>query len=186
MSIALHRAAGVLSVMLFGAACAREKAPAAPPTAAATATPSTAAAAPDPIGLVPLPEDKAAGELKRYQLSMAGLRAWGTAQGAVNVATAAHPEVLQSMKLTPPRTLDEMIGMMNAQPVIRDALKRSNLSAHDYVLTMLAMNQAIEGFQRKNAGTSLPPDLPPALLQNIDLVGKNLPEIEQLLKSIQK
>jgi hypothetical protein len=187
----LRRAALALVCSVVVAACAREKAPAAGAAAPDSAPHDSAAApaaapVPDPVGLVPLPEDKAAADLKDYRISLAGLQTWGRAQSAINAATKGHPEILEAMKKTPPRTLDEMIALMNSQPAIRGALQRSGISAHDYVLTMLAMNQAIEGYQRKASGQTLPPNLPPAVTANIALVEKNLPEIQKILTSITK
>ena len=176
----------LLAAALSPAACKSEKAPASAPPApaapsAAPAAPGAPANAPDPVGLVPLPEDKAAKEAVAYRLTIPDLQKWGRAQAAIDSAISMHPDAFASIKQNPPRTLDEMIGVIGGQPVIAAALKRSGMSAHDYVLTMVAMNQAIEGYQRKAAGQQLPPNLPPALVANIALVEQNAPLIQQIL-----
>lgn len=171
----------LLAAALSSAACKNDKAPAsAPPVPPAGPAPAPAGA-PDPVGLVPLPEDKAAKEAVAYRLTIPDLQRWSRAQTAVDAAIADHPDAFASIKQNPPRTLDEMIAVIGGQPVIAAALKRSGMTAHDYVLTMVAMNQAIEGYQRKAAGQQLPPNLPPALAANIALVEQNAPLIQQIL-----
>jgi hypothetical protein len=184
---ALHRLTPVCAILLSVAACSHDKSPAPAATAqdSASATPA-AAPTPDPVGLVPLPEDQATKDLASYRLTLPMLQRWAQAQNAVDSATNANPQLFESMKKAAPRTLDEMISVIGAQAPIRDALKRHGFTVHDYVLTMIAMNQAINGYQRKAAGQTLPPNLPPVLADNIAFVGQNLPAIQQMLAPAKK
>jgi len=180
---AIPRPMRVCALLLGLAACARDKAPAAaapgsaPPAAAAPA----AAPAPDPVGLVPHPEDQATKDHVDYRLTLPLVQRWAQAQSAVDSATNADPRMYESMKKSAPRTLDEMISVIGTQVPIRNAVKRHGFSVHDYVLTMIALNQAINGYQRKAAGQAMPPNLPAALADNITFVGQNLPAIQALL-----
>ena len=180
-------AALALGGVLFAGACAKDrpKSPADAPGVATTPA-SGAAAAPatsaSPIDLVPLPPDTAAGELKLYRLSMERLQRWGRAQNAMNALTVQHPEILDSMKLSDaPKSLDQMIALIGSEPRFRSIFKNAGMNAHDYVITMIAMQQAMQGFQRVAAGNPLPADLPPALVANVTFVQQNLRTIQQIL-----
>lgn len=181
-------AALTLIVASVLAACTKDK-PAAPATSAPPpAAPSAAPGAPssDPIGLVPLPEDKAKTELDTYRITVVQIQQWGKAQSAINVVMKEHPDVEEQMKRTPPHTLDAMITLLDSQPRIHGALKQSGMTAHDFVLTMIATNEAVQGYQRKLTTKSLPPGLPPALAANIGVVEQNLPAINQVFATIAK
>jgi hypothetical protein len=193
---ARSRAAFVLA-FLIAAACSGDRKPAAPPAAPPAATPAAApaaepgTAAPAPsLGLVPLPplpEDTALALLNEYRLSLAKLQQWSTAQMELNQVTKKYPDMLPKMQARPkPKTLDEMIAMIGNEPRIRSALAKSGTNARDYVLTMTAMRNAMEGYGRMSQGNPLPPNLPPAVAENIVFVQKNLPAIQQILGSMAK
>ncbi len=169
---------------LIAVACARDKQKSSPdvPVAAAAASGAASVPNPSPIDLVPLPPDIAAGELKDYRLSLDRLQRWGRAQKAMNALTTQHPEIVNSMtQQARPTTLDQEITMIGSEPHFRALFKDTGTNAHDYVITMVALQQAMQGFQRVAAGTPLPADLPPALAANITFVQQNLPAIQKLL-----
>jgi hypothetical protein len=188
VSILLARGATPIALTIalstFAAACKKEPPPIPPAAAPAPAAP--APAAPDPIGLVPLPEDKAKTALNDYRITLAQVQRWGRTQSTINTVLKEHPEVEEAMKRTPPHTLDAMIALLDGQPRIHGAFKKNGMTATDFVLTMIATNQAVEGYQRKIATKSLPPDLPPALAANIAVVEQNSLAINQILASIAK
>jgi hypothetical protein len=181
---AARRAALTFLVASSAVACAKDRpasTPASPPSAAAPGAP-----APDPVGLVPLPEDKATTALQTYRITLPQIQRWGKAQSAINAVMKEHPEIVREMQRTPPHTLDAMIALLDAQPRIRGALKQSGETATDFVLTMAATNEAVQGYRRKLSTNALPPDLPPALAANIAVVEQNLSAINQVYAAIAK
>lgn len=193
MSILLTRGAQrvalTIALAAFAVACKKEPSPSSAAAAPAPTAPAPAVPAPpaqDPIGLVPLPEDKAKTALNDYRISLAQVQRWGRTQSTINTVMKEHPEIEEQMKRTPPHTLDAMIALLDGQPRIHGALKQNGMTATDFVLTMIATNQAIEGYQRKLATKSLPPDLPPAVTANIAVVEQNSLAINQVFASIAK
>jgi hypothetical protein len=193
VSFPIHRArrlpalAAALLVLAV-AACSGDRAGA--PSRAAAAAHGAGAQKPggadsNLAGLIPLPEDAAAKELRTYELTMDRFNKWAKGQAALNAASAKHPEIGAAMaKASPPKTLDEMIQVISAQPVLNTALRESGTNVHDYLLTMFAMNAAMQAYQRKAAGALPPSGLPPTLLTNIAFVEKNLTAIKKALSGI--
>lgn len=166
-------------VLFAGGACAKEKAT---PAASALAVSAATAA---PIDLVPLPMDTAAVELKQLRLTMPALEKWAKTQSVLNAVTSAHPEVLLNLQRnTQIKTVDQMITMFGKQPQLRAALDETHMSAHDYLLTMIAMQTAWEGYSKSAGGTPLPADLPPALVENIAFLRTNMPAVQHVLGTI--
>lgn len=198
------RAAIACCFVLASVGCSGDRKAAAPPAAASSAAadshavvpgltpaPSSGAAASAPnLGLVPLPDmppDTAAGLLKQFELTLPKLEKWAKAQSALNVLTKQNPQMLPHLQAqAAPKTLDQMIAMIGSEPKIRAALKQNGSTPRDYVLTMIAMQQAMQGYARVAEGKPLPNDLPPATAANIVFVQKNMPAIQQVLATIQK
>jgi hypothetical protein len=190
--------------VLASVGCSGDRKAAAPPAAAASVdshavipgltpapAPSSGATAPAPnLGLVPLPDmppDTAAGLLKQFELTLPKLEKWAKAQSALNVLTKQNPQMLPRLQAqAAPKTLDQMIAMIGSEPKIRAALKQNGSTPRDYVLTMIAMQQAMQGYARVAEGKPLPNDLPPATAANIVFVQKNMPAIQQVLATIEK
>jgi hypothetical protein len=181
-----------LAGVLLAAACAREKPKADASTAATTPPPSAvgapptpgAAAAPSPLELVPLPPDTAAGQLKAYRLSMPLLQRWGKTQAAVNALSRQQPNLLNGLRqANAPKSIDQLIALIGSQPDLRRVLKANGMSAHDYVLTIIAIQQAQQGAQQVMSGRPLPADLPPAIVANITFVQKNAAAVKQAIGS---
>ena len=167
-------------------ACTKDR-PAPPPPAAPPPAPSGAASpSHDPVGLVPLPEDKTKTALNDYRITLAQIQQWGRTQSTINTVMKAHPEIETKMKQTPPHTLDEMVALLDAQPLIHGAFKQNKMPASDFVLTMIATNEAVQNYQRKLSTKALPADLPPAAVANVAVVEQNLAAINQVFASISK
>jgi hypothetical protein len=179
-----HRVALLIIVASSVGACAKDR-PTPPPPAAPPPAPA-AAPAQDPVGLVPLPEDKTKTALNSYRITLAQIQQWGRTQSTINAVMKAHPEIETKMKSTPPHTLDEMVGLLDAQPLIHGAFKQNKTSASDFVLTMIATNEAVQNYQRKLSTKALPPDLSPAAVANVAVVEQNLAAINQVFASISK
>jgi hypothetical protein len=197
------RKALAFALVLLGVVpgCGRDQASASASSASVGAPASTPATAPasgsaasfaprldsNPAGLVPLPYDSAGRELRTYRLSIAGLQRWSAAQRALNRVKSAQPSAFDALRTgPPPKTLDEMIAAMNAKPVLRGAFDHAGTTAHDYVLTMLALSQAMQGYERKLSGVRLPAGLPPSVLDNISFVEKNIAAIQQARTTIER
>jgi hypothetical protein len=170
------------ALVLLAVACAKEPAAKAPPASVDTAH-ASAAPASDPVGLVPLPEDKTSTELRDYRITLPAIQRWARAQNAITAALKDHPDALRQ-HAAPPATLDAMVARMDSIPEIHGALARSGMTAHDLVLTMIALNQAVGLYQRRTTKAPLPPGLTPAMMANADFVGQNLAAVQQVLGSI--
>jgi hypothetical protein len=175
-----------LAILASSGACSKEKtAPAASAAAASPGAASAAASSAVPLELVPLPPDTAAAELKEYRLTIPKLEKWAKTTSALNALTAAHPDVIVNMQRdTRIKTLDQLIATFGAEPLLRPALKESNTSAHEYLLTMMSMQSAWQGYMRSAGGTPLPNDLPPALVENIAFLRANMPMVQHILGTI--
>jgi hypothetical protein len=181
-----------LAIVLAAGACAREKAIAVPSVASSPASASTsgtptapgAVAGPSPLELLPLPPDTAAGQLKEYRLTMPLVQRWGKAQAAVNALTKEHPDLLKNLRQeNAPKTLDQLIALIGNQPEMKRVLQANGMSAHDYVLTIIAIQQAMQGVQQVMAGKPLPTDLPPAIMANITFVQHNAAAVKRMIES---
>lgn len=175
-----------LAILAAGGACSKEKAaPAASAPAAAPSAASAAASSAVPLDLVPLPPDTAAAELKEYRLTIPKLEQWAKTTSALNAVTAAHPEVIVNMQRdTRIKTMDQLVAKFAAEPLLRPALKEANTSAREYLLTMMSMQSAWQGYMRSASGTPLPNDLPPALVENIAFLRTNMPMVQHILGTI--
>ena len=183
LAIALRRSTPFL--LMLALACAKGP-ESSPPRAADTAAETARSAAPavkDPVGLIPLPEDKGATELREYRITLPMIQQWAKVQNGITAAMKGHPDALGA-HATPPATVDAMIARMDSLPAVHGALVRSKMSAHDYVLTMIALNQAVQLFQRRKANAPMPPGVTPAMLANADFVGQNLAAVQQVFGSL--
>ncbi|HVP69772.1 MAG TPA: hypothetical protein VMS45_00530, partial [Gemmatimonadaceae bacterium] len=147
-----RRVAFIMVLASTVGACAKDR-PAPPPPAPPPAP--AAAPAQDPVGLVPLPEDKTKTALNTYRITLAQIQQWGRTQSTINTVMKAHPEIEAKMKQTPPHTLDEMVALLDAQPLIHGAFKQNKMPASDFVLTMIATNEAVQNYQRKLSAKAL-------------------------------
>ena len=180
------RAALAAILTIAVAACTKDR-PANPPAAAPAAAPAAPPPpAPDPVGLVPLPEDKAKTALADYRISLPLIEQWGRTQRTINTVMKEHPEIEATMKKTPPHTLDGMIALLDAQPRLHGAFKVNKTTATDFVLTMIATNEAVSNYQRKLTTKALPTDLSQAAAANVAVVEQNFAAINQVFVSIGK
>lgn len=185
-SRARHPALLALAILAAAGACSKEKAaPAASAPATAPSSAPTAASSAVPLDLVPLPPDTAAGELKEYRLTLPIIEKWAKAQSALNAVTTAHPEVLLNLQRNSQiKTVDQMVAMFGKEPLLKKALDETHVSAHDYLLTMISMQEAFKGYTMSAGGTPLPADLPPALVENIAFLRANMPTVQHILGTV--
>lgn len=168
------------------AACSGDRAPAPPSSAAArtAAAPAesggsgeSAAAVP---GLTPLPPDTALQQLRDFRLTSERLHKWARAQQALNDLTSRDPSMLRALEQgEKPHTVDQMIARIDAAPGVRQTMHDVDYTTREYVLTMLALQQGMQGYAAKRAGQLKQP-LPGAVGANVDFVEHNLAEIQKI------
>ena len=172
------------AALLCLAACSGDRTPAPATTtrtAAAPATPATpgesAAAVP---GLTPLPPDTALEQLRGYRLTSERLHKWARAQHALNDLTSRDTSVLRAIDQgEKPHTIDQMIARIDAAPGVRQTMRDVDYTTRDYVLTMLALQQGMQGYAAKRAG-KLEQPLPGAAGANVEFVERNLADIQKI------
>jgi len=64
---------------------------------------------------------------------------------------------------------------------MKSALQQAGLSARDYMISMVALQQAVKGFQLKQSGKLDASKVPPVVMANINFVGAHMPEIMQTM-----
>jgi hypothetical protein len=136
------------------------------------------------LGLQPVPatHDTAIREVDAFLLTSDGLQRLAAAKRNVDALYARDPGVDKRIKgASSPKSLDEMAARIDAEPEMRDALKRAGLSARNYMLTMIALQQAIRGNQLKQMGKLDMGRVPPSLMANIDYVSTHMPQIMQAM-----
>ncbi|HEU4642268.1 MAG TPA: hypothetical protein VFS44_07410 [Gemmatimonadaceae bacterium] len=182
------RLAGIVRLaplaLIAALACTGDGAPAArsTPPAGAAAAPTTDAGS--VAGLTPLPPDTALRQLRDFRLTLDGLQKWAHAQRALNDLTKRDSTVIHALTQgTKPRTIDEMIARIDAAPGMHDTMLRNGITAHDYVLTMLALQEGMQGYAAKRAGQLKQP-LPGAVGANIDFVERNFNAVQTIIASV--
>ena len=159
-------------------ACYQEKPPAAKAGGVANGSASDSGSA--NLGLQPVPatHDTAIREIDQFQLTSQGLQRWTQAKHAMDSLHAANPEVEARMRAaTPPKTVDEAGKRFDAEPQMRAALKQSGLTGKDFLLTSIALQQAMKGYQLKALGKLDQSKVPPIIMGNINFVGSHMSEI---------
>jgi hypothetical protein len=159
-------------------ACYQDKPPqSAKGAQTASASPSTSGAQ---LGLQPVPatHDTALREIDKFQLTAQGLHQWTQAKHALDSLHTTNPEIEERMKAaTPPRTVDEAGKRFDGEPRMHAALQQSGISGKDFLLTSIALQQAMKGYQLKAMGKLDESKVPPAVMGNINFVGTHMPEI---------
>jgi hypothetical protein len=136
------------------------------------------------LGLQPLTasHDTAIREIDRLQLTSEVIQRWAMAKRSMDALTARNPEIIKRLKAgSPPKNIDEMAARIDAEPQMRDALQQSGLKAKDYMVTSIALQQALHGFQLKQMGKLDAKRVPPIVMGNIDFVSTHLPQIMQAM-----
>jgi hypothetical protein len=158
-------------------ACYQDK-----PPAARAAPPAGGDAA--SLGLRPVPatHDTALREVDSFALTPEVLQRWAAAQRNLNTLNARDPDVVTRMKAGgPPGTFTDMTKRLEGEPAVHHALDQAGISSHDYVLTMIALQQALQGFQVKQAGKLDSARVPPVIMGNIAFVESHLQDVMQAM-----
>jgi hypothetical protein len=176
-SIVRHLAA-CATLLVFGGtlACYQERAPSHADSARAGTVGS--------LGLVrdSSARDSASREIDDYRLTSDALQRLAAAKRNVSALYARDPSVDGRMRGTSaPKTLDEMTARINSEPGMKAALQQAGLSARDYMISMVALQGAIKGYQLKTTGKLDTTRIPPTVMANIDFVGTHMSDVMQTI-----
>jgi hypothetical protein len=169
---------GALVTAGFALACYQDKPP--QPAKGPQTTSASPSANGAQLGLQPVPatHDTAIREIDQFQLTAQGLRQWTQAKHALDSLHTTNPEIEQQMKAaTPPKTVDEAGKRFDGEPRMHAALEHSGISGKNFLLTSIALQQAMKGYQLKALGKLDESKVPPAVMGNINFVGSHMPEI---------
>jgi hypothetical protein len=177
-----------LLVVACALACYQEKAPPkATVTASDAAVAAVAAATPTgsaSLGLQPVPatHDTAIREVDSFQLTPEVLKRWAVVKHAMDSIHLVDPDVEKRIRgTTPAKSLSDAAARFDAEPVTHKALVESGMSAHDFLLSSVALQQAMRGFQLKQTGKLDQSRVPPVVLGNINFIGTHMPEMMQIM-----
>jgi hypothetical protein len=184
-SFASHRLVIVCLALSIGSAlaCYTDK----PGTTAAT-SPQTPGGA-SGLGLQPLPatHDTALREVDNFALTPDVIQRWSVAKQSLDSITAANPDIVKRLKAQGvPSGIGEMGRRIEADPSLGGVLKRAHIDGHTYMLTTIALQQAIHGYQLKQTGKLSTLKVPPVIMSNIDYVSAHLPQIMQAMRGPNK
>jgi len=184
-SFASHRLVIVCLALSIGSAlaCYTDK----PGTTAAT-IPQTPGGA-SGLGLQPLPatHDTALREVDNFALTPDVIQRWSVAKQSLDSITAANPDIVKRLKAQGvPSGIGEMGRRIEADPSLGGVLKRAHIDGHTYMLTTIALQQAIHGYQLKQTGKLSTLKVPPVIMSNIDYVSAHLPQIMQAMRGPNK
>jgi hypothetical protein len=169
---------GALVTAGFALACYQDKPP--QPAQGGQTTSASPSANGAQLGLQPVPatHDTAIREIDQFQLTAKGLRQWTQAKRALDSLHTTNPEIEERMKAaTPPKTVDEAGQRFDGEPRMHAALEHSGISGKNFLLTSIALQQAMKGFQLKALGKLDQRKVPPTVMGNINFVGAHMPEI---------
>jgi hypothetical protein len=154
-------------------ACYQDK----PPQSANSAQNPSAGAQ---LGLQPVPatHDTAIREIDQWQLTSPRLQSWTVAKRSLDSLNIVSPDIQKRMRAeTPPKTVDEAGKRFDSEPAMHAVLQHAGMSGKDFLLTSIALQQAMKGFQLKSMGKLDESKVPPVVKGNIVFVGSHMQEL---------
>jgi hypothetical protein len=171
---------GALVAVSCALACYQDK----PPQSASGArTASPASRSSDSgaqLGLQPLPatHDTAIREIDTFRLTPERLQRWLVAKHALDSLHSTHPEVEAHIRAGGrPKNVDEAGKRFDDEPSMHVALEHAGTNGRDFLLTSIALQQAMQGFQLKAMGKLDASKVPPVVLENISFVSSHVKEL---------
>lgn len=156
----------------------------APRSTGATPAPDAPGAPETPAALSP-GNDTTLSAIMQFRLTTAELERWGKAQHALNKTVAGDPTIAKRMaRATPPRSLDDVVARFSSEPKIRQALASANVTPREYVTTLFALQQAMQGYAQEKAGQTPGPGTPEVLKENVAFVDHNMPAISKMMAEL--
>ena len=168
---------GVLVTVACTFACYQDK----PPQSAGGAR--TAPPSPDSsaqLGLQPVPatHDTAIREIDTFRLTSEKLQRWKVAKHALDSLHTTHPEVEAHIRAgARPKNVEEAGKRFDEEPAMHAALQHAGTNGKDFLLTTIALQQAMKGFQLKAMGKLDASKVPPVVLENIAFVGSHITDL---------
>ena len=170
---------GTLVTVACALACYQDKPPQrASGTRAASASSSSDSGA--QLGLQPVPatHDTAIREIDTFRLTSERLQKWTAAKHALDLLHSTHPEVEAHLRSGGrPKNVDEAGKRFDDEPAMHDALQHAGTNGRDFLLTSIALQQAMKGFQLKTMGKLDASKVPPIILENIAFVGAHIQDL---------
>ena len=169
---------GALVTVSCALACYQDKPPqSAGGTRTASASSSDSGAQ---LGLQPIPatHDTAIREIDTFRLTTERLQHWTAAKHALDSLHASHPEVEARIQAGGrPKSVDEAGKRFDADPAMHAVLQQVGTTGKDFLLTSIALQQAMKGYQLKAMGKLDSSKVPPIILENIGFVGAHITEL---------
>lgn len=152
-----------------------------PGTTARSSQTTTSAPA---LGLQPLPatHDSSRREVDNFALTQDVVQRWIVAKQSLESITAADPAIVKRLRAGGvPSGIGEMGARLEAEPKLGNALKQAHTDGHTYMLTTIALQQAIRGYQLKQTGKLDAQKVPPVVMANIEYISGHLPQLMQAM-----
>lgn len=137
------------------------------------------------LGLQPLPatHDTALREVDNFALTPEVVQHWTVAKQSLDSITATDPEIVKRLRAGGvPNGIGEMGARLEAEPKLGNALRQAHTDGHTYMLTTIALQQAIHGYQLKQTGKLNAMKVPPVVMANIDYISGHLPQLMQSMR----
>lgn len=127
---------------------------------------------------MPATHDTALREIDQFQLTPERLQRWTVAKHSLDSLQTTHPEITAHLKAGGrPKSVDDAGRRFDEEPTLHTALQRAGTSGKDFLLTSIALQQAMKGFQLKATGKLDSSKVPPIILGNINFVGSHMSEL---------
>ncbi len=141
------------------------------------------------LGLQPVPatHDTALREVDNFALSQEVIDRWAVAKKGMDSTTLANPDIVRRLRAEgPPSGIAEMGKRIDDEPKLASAMKSAHIDGHTFMLTTIALQQAIHGFQLKQTGKLAKLQVPPVIMQNIEFVSGHMPQIMSAMQAPQR
>ncbi|MEO7039920.1 MAG: hypothetical protein ABI446_11235 [Gemmatimonadaceae bacterium] len=153
--------------------------------------PGKSAQAPGTSGLelqpIPATHDTALREVDNFALNQDVIDRWSVAKRGMDSTTLANPDIVKRLRAEgPPSGIGEMGKRIDDEPKLASVMKSAHIDGHTFMLTTIALQQAIHGFQLKQTGKLAKLQVPPVIMQNIDYVSGHMPQIMSAMHASQK
>jgi hypothetical protein len=168
---------GALVTVSCALACYQDKPPQAASGAQSASTSTNAGAQ---LGLQPVPatHDTAIREIDQFQLTQQRLQEWMVAKRSLDSLNMVSPEIERRLRAgTPPKGIDEAGKRFDGEPAMHAVLQHAGMSGKDFLLTSIALQQAMKGFQLKAMGKLDESRVPPVVKGNIIFVASHMQEL---------
>ena len=127
---------------------------------------------------MPATHDTAIREIDTFRLTSEKLQRWMAAKHALDSLHSTHPEVEAHIREGGrPKNVDEAGKRFDDEPSMHAALEHAGTSGRDFLLTSIALQQAMKGFQLKAMGKLDASKVPPVVLENIGFVGAHIKDL---------